>query len=112
MPKYTPCEQICYVLRLVPEGSVVSYGHLADLAGLPGRARLAGRCLKDTAEPVPWHRVVRADGKIAFALGSDAYGEQQRLLRSEGVIVTRGRVNMRHYCWQPDTYTLLAELPF
>lgn len=112
MPKYTPCEQICYVLHLVPEGHVVSYGQLADLAGLPGRARLAGRCLKETTQSLPWHRVVRADGKIAFPAGSDAFADQHRLLTQEAIIITQGRVNMSTYQWQPNTYTLLAELPF
>ncbi|WP_414829132.1 MGMT family protein [Alteromonas sp. H39] len=112
MPKYTPCEQICYVLKRVPKGSVVSYGQLADLAGLPGRARLAGRCLKETTHVVPWHRVVRADGKLAFPAGSESFAAQQRLLISEDITVTRGRVHMQTYNWKPDIYTLLAELPF
>lgn len=33
-------------LSLVPKGSVISYGALADLSGLPGRARLMGKCLR------------------------------------------------------------------
>lgn len=112
MPKYTPCEQICYVVHLVPQGKVVSYGQLADLAGLPGRARLAGRCLKVTTESVPWHRVIRANGALAFPPGSEAFVKQSRLLADEGVAVTRGRVNMGLYNWKPDIYTMLAELPF
>lgn len=31
------------ILALIPPGRVVSYGQVADLAGLPGRARLVGR---------------------------------------------------------------------
>lgn len=112
MPNYTPCEQICYVLQRVPIGCVVSYGQLADLAGLPGRARFAGRCLKNTTSIVPWHRVVRSDGKLAFPIGSETFAEQERRLNNEDVIVTRGRVHMRTYNWKPDVYTMLAELPF
>ncbi|WP_218312086.1 MGMT family protein [Alteromonas antoniana] len=112
MPNYTPCEQICYVLKRVPAGCVVSYGQLADLAGLPGRARLAGRCLKETSQNVPWHRVVRADGKLAFPSGSEAYEDQERRLNREEVVITRGRVHMQTYNWKPDIYTILAELPF
>ena len=34
------------ILALIPAGRVVSYGQVADLAGLPGRARLVGKVLR------------------------------------------------------------------
>ena len=36
------------ILALIPPGRVVSYGQVADLAGLPGRARLVGKVLRET----------------------------------------------------------------
>lgn len=110
MPNNPACEQILQVLRLVPSGKVVSYGQLADLAGLPGRARLAGRCLRQCGDNGPWHRVVRSDGQLAFAAGSAEFSEQQARLTGEGVPVFHGRVKMREVVWQPDLYTLLAKL--
>lgn len=100
------------ILSMVPVGNVVSYGQLADLAGLPGRARLIGKCLKNTAHCVNWHRVLRADGKIAFPKDSIKAQEQQSLLQEEGVVVVRYRVNMNVYKWEPDLYTLLAKLTY
>lgn len=97
---------------MVPVGYVVSYGQLADLAGLPGRARLIGKCLKNTEHSVNWHRVLRADGKIAFPADSDKAQEQQSLLQKEGIVVSRYRVNMNVYRWNPDLYTLLAKLTY
>ena len=50
----------------IPPGCVLSYGKVAELAGLPGRARLVGNVLK-TLPPgskLPWHRVVNAAGEI------------------------------------------------
>jgi len=44
---------------------------------------------------LPWHRVVGAGGRIAFALSSAAYREQARRLRAEGVVVIAGRVEGR-----------------
>lgn len=110
MPKKPACEQMLQVLKLVPVGRVVSYGQLADLAGLPGRARLAGRCLRQCEETVPWHRVVRSDGRLAFSAGSEQFTEQRIRLTDEGINVINGRVKMREVVWKPDLYTLLAEL--
>jgi methylated-DNA-protein-cysteine methyltransferase-like protein len=57
-------QRIHIVLAQLPKGTVVSYGQLADLAGLPGRARLAGTALKKlpAKSPLPWHRVLRSNG--------------------------------------------------
>ena len=112
MPKPQAYTQIAETLRLVPEGRVVSYGQLADLAGLPGRARLVGRSLKQANTPLPWHRVIRADGYIAFPVGSDEAKEQRQRLHREGVLVLNNRVSMSDYRWQPDPYTLLHQLKY
>lgn len=93
---------------------MVSYGQLADLAGLPGRARLAGTALKSTPKELtlPWHRVITASGKLAFAPGSEQFELQQLRLRQEGVLVNNGRVKMREFAWQPDLAELLWQLPY
>jgi methylated-DNA-protein-cysteine methyltransferase-like protein len=41
---------------------------------------------------LPWHRVLRSDGRIAFPDGSKAFREQSQRLRAEGVKVENGRV--------------------
>lgn len=80
----------------VPAGTVATYGGIASRAGLPGRARLVGRALKLAPEALalPWHRIVAAGGRIAFAPRSAAFREQRRRLLAEGVTVTRGRVRL------------------
>ena len=66
---------------------------MAHRAGLPGRARLTARILSRNDDPaLPWHRVLRSDGRIAFSEGSKAFREQSRRLRAEGVKVENGRV--------------------
>jgi methylated-DNA-protein-cysteine methyltransferase related protein len=82
------------VVAQLPRGYVCTYGDVARAAGLPGRARLAGYALKHvpTGMNLPWHRVVGAGGKIVFPVGSSAFREQARRLRSEGVRVKNGRV--------------------
>lgn len=89
-------DRILAAVRAIPPGQVAGYGEVAARAGLPGRARLAARVLSTSTDLVlPWHRVVRADGRIAFPDGSPAWQEQVRRLRAEGVEVNAGRVARR-----------------
>ena len=88
-------ERILAVIRAIPAGQVMGYGQVAARAGLPGRARLTARMLGMNDDPqLPWHRVLRADGRIAMPEGSRGWREQSQRLRAEGVVVERGRVRM------------------
>ena len=90
-----PPQRILAAIRAVPYGQVASYGGIARRAGLPGRARLVARVLGQSDAPdLPWHRILRADGRIAFAAGSRPFREQAKRLRAEGVAVRNGRVRM------------------
>jgi methylated-DNA-protein-cysteine methyltransferase related protein len=90
-----PRERILAVIRALPAGRATSYGEVARRAGLPRRARLVARVLSDNEDPdLPWHRVLRADGRIAFAPGSRGFREQSRRLKAEGVRIERGRVRI------------------
>jgi methylated-DNA-protein-cysteine methyltransferase related protein len=88
-------QRIEEAVRALPHGSVHAYGDVAVRAGLPGCARLVARVLSQSdAADLPWHRVVRASGQIAFPAGSPLFLEQARRLRAEGVAVQGGRVKM------------------
>lgn len=114
MSDFTPAERIWHTIRMIPEGQVAAYGQIADLAGLPGRARLVGSCLKLAPPefPVPWFRVLRSNGQIAFPVASEHANEQIAKLQEEGVIVKQHRVAMKQYQWRPDLPTLLYQLDF
>jgi len=92
---------ICRIIAAIPRGCVVSYGEIAARAGLAGRARLVGRVLGDAGAEakLPWHRVLRSDGRFAFAPGSRGFREQRARLISEGVIVVNGRVDLARFGW-------------
>ena len=94
---------------LIPHGRVASYGLIADLAGLPGRARQVGRAMRiaPNSLDLPWYRILRADGKIAFPVGSDSAMRQIALLREESIDVCRHRVDMKRFGWRPDLGELL-----
>ncbi|MBC7989703.1 MAG: MGMT family protein [Luteimonas sp.] len=86
-------DRILAAIRSIPRGQVAGYGHVAQRAGLPGRARLVARILSQNDDPrLPWHRVLRSDGRIAMPEGSRGYREQCQRLRAEGVVVENGRV--------------------
>ncbi|MDG2524490.1 MGMT family protein [Stenotrophomonas sp. HITSZ_GD] len=85
--------RILRAIRAIPAGQVAGYGEVAARAGLPGRARLVARVLGGNGDPdLPWHRVLRSDGRIAMPEGSRGWREQSQRLRAEGVRVERGRV--------------------
>jgi methylated-DNA-protein-cysteine methyltransferase related protein len=88
-------QEIWAVVGAIPRGSVSTYGAVARAAGLPGRARLAGRALRELPKEMklPWHRVVGAGGKIVFPPTSAHHREQARRLRAEGVTVQGVRVS-------------------
>ncbi|GAA5187555.1 MGMT family protein [Ferrimonas gelatinilytica] len=113
-PQPSALEKIWHTLEQVPYGRVVTYGQLADLAGQPGRARLAARALKlaPTERSLPWYRVIGAGGKITIPKTSPGYQRQIEHLRNEGVTVNQGRVKMSEYQWQPDLAELLWQLDY
>jgi methylated-DNA-protein-cysteine methyltransferase-like protein len=96
-------ERILAAIRAIPKGEVAGYGEVARRAGLPGRARLVARLLSQNEDrKLPWHRVLRSDGRIAFPEGSEGWREQCVRLRSEGVIVENGRVRGQRAAVTPE----------
>jgi len=96
-------EALYLTLAQVPPGRVVSYGQLADLAGLGRAARWVGRVLGQLPDgtALPWHRVVGAGGRMSLAAGTPSGTEQRARLRAEGVTLRNDRVDMRRHGWHP-----------
>ena len=92
-------QRVFAAIAAIPCGRVASYGAIAARAGLPGRARLVGRLLGEVPDgmQLPWFRVLRSSGQIAFPAGSAGFREQSRLLRAEGVEVENGRVPLSQF---------------
>lgn len=105
--------RILAVVKLIPLGKVASYGQVADLAGLPKRARLVSKALKATdGSPIPWHRVLNSQGRVSIPQSEPAHRLQLSLLRGDGIEVSGRRVDFKKYRWQPSLNTLLFELSF
>ncbi|MBU2875698.1 MGMT family protein [Marinobacter salexigens] len=98
----TKDQKIWQVVIAIPAGKVASYGQVAEMAGLGRQARYIGRALGKLPKghSVPWYRVIRSNGQVAFPEGSEIYREQVSRLEAEGVEVVNGRVAMRRFRWQ------------
>jgi methylated-DNA-protein-cysteine methyltransferase-like protein len=94
--------RILAAIRAVPAGRVSSYRDIAYAAGLPNGARQVARILHSLSdkEQLPWHRIIKADGRIALGAGNGKE-LQISLLRSEGVQVRKtGMVDMERYAYR------------
>lgn len=95
------------VVRRIPTGHVATYGQVAELAGIPGGARVAGAALKISkpGDRLPWQRVIGKAGKNRGRIAiHDPVGAavQRQLLLDEGVAIgDTGLVALDEYGWLP-----------
>ena len=96
-------QRILAIVARIPRGRVETYGGVAARAGFDGQARLAGYALHALPEgsPLPWHRVLAADGRLSIMRLDPGAGLTQRLrLEREGVrFDARGRVDLDRFGW-------------
>jgi methylated-DNA-protein-cysteine methyltransferase related protein len=102
--------RIYQVVREIPRGAVATYGQVAELAGIPGGARVAGAAMKTStpADRLPWQRVIGKAGRLRGRIAiHDPVGAavQRKLLEGEGVRVGEtGLVALDVHGWlAPDT---------
>lgn len=86
----------------IPYGRVATYGQIALLCGKPKNARQVGYALNRRMEgEVPAHRVVNARGFLSGAAAFEFPGQQEMLLRAEGVVVDEDHcVDLKRFGWQ------------
>ena len=97
-------EAVLAVVADIPKGALASYGQVALLAGFPGRARQVGWVLSGlpAGTPLPWHRVVNAQGYIPSQGRGPSALEQIRRLRKEKISVDdRGNLDLEAHRWRP-----------
>ena len=93
------------VVRRIPAGRVATYGQVAELAGIPGGARVAAAALKTSsrADRLPWQRVIGKASKLRGRIAIyDPVGAaiQRQLLEDEGVTIgDTGLIALDVYGW-------------
>ena len=91
-------DAVYQIVAAIPAGQVSSYGAVARQAGFPRHARFVGRLMSQLPHDtqLPWHRVLRSDGRIALVDTPSGDIQIQRLL-DEKVAVTGDRVPKRFF---------------
>ncbi len=91
------------LVRTIPEGRVMGYGHVSAALGVPGAARQVGYAMAalppDT--DVPWQRVIHSDGTLATKGDPVRVVVQRGLLLREGVQFLGDRIAMDRFGWVP-----------
>ena len=94
-------ELVLQVVERVPRGRVTTYGAIAEAVGERaggGGPRLVGSVMASYGGPVPWWRVVRADG----TLPPSHQGEARQCYLEEGTpLRPGGNVDIRAAFWDP-----------
>jgi alkylated DNA nucleotide flippase Atl1 len=94
-------EHVLVLVEQVPPGRVTTYGLLAEAVGRRlgrGGPRLVGAVMAQFGGPVPWWRVVRADGTLPPSHGDEA---RQAYLEEATALRPSGAVDLRQALWTP-----------
>ncbi len=90
-------EQVLQYVERVPRGRVTTYGSIADHVG--GGPRQVGSVMARHGGPVPWWRVVRADGSLPPSHEVEA---RQAYLEEGTPLRPSGSVDIVRAFWEPE----------
>lgn len=101
------------LVKNIPEGSVTSYGRIADLIAAPGCGRHVSYILSSSSKKygLPWHRVISSSGKLPSHASAR---RQRRLLEQEDIEIDGTSIDMDQYLWKPtktEVNKLLKGIP-
>lgn len=91
VPEQSFRERVYEIVASIPEGSLMTYGDVAALAGHPYAARQVGGLAHFGPTELPWHRVVNRLGECASGYYGGKAGHQAAL-EVEGFTVIDYRV--------------------
>lgn len=91
-------EEVLSIVERVPVGRVTTYGLIAEALGRGG-PRQVGAVMAAYGGPVPWWRVVRADGSLP---DSHLPVARQEYLVEGTPLRSSGSVDIRAAVWLPD----------
>jgi methylated-DNA-protein-cysteine methyltransferase-like protein len=97
-------EHVIQIIKSIPEGSVMTYGQIAECAGSPRGARQVVRILHSLSakHDLPWHRVVNAKGQIAIQEGEGRYMQKLYLENENVEIGLGGLIDLDVYRFTPS----------
>jgi alkylated DNA nucleotide flippase Atl1 len=90
-------EAVLSIVEHIPRGRVTTYGAIAEAVG-KGGPRQVGAVMAAYGGPVPWWRVVRADGSLP---PSHDHKARQAYLEEGTPLRPSGRVDLARASWWP-----------
>ena len=100
-------EQVWQLARQIPQGTVATYGQLAQMIPAPEGVdleeyqafspRWVGSAMTACPADVPWQRVINSQGKISKRPGAE---KQRQLLENEGIPFVKDRIDLKAYQWR------------
>jgi len=101
MTLHDPFRDLWKIVRKIPKGKVVSYGDLGKMLRNPTTGFHVGRMMASAPDGIPWWRVVAKDGSLPIHKRSPELRiEQEKRLKSEGVLFKGGRIEMERHRWE------------
>lgn len=98
-------ENVYKIVRLIPKGSVSSYGAIASAIGAKKSARMVGYAMNNSriVEPdIPAHRVVNRKGLLTGRHRFSPPELMEELLTAEGIEIKDNQVqNFKKVFWDP-----------
>ena len=97
----TTFDKVYEAVKLIPRGSVATYGQIAAALGNKRLSRVVGYALHVNPQPgvIPCHRVVKRDGEVSSAFAFGGANRQIELLKAEGVeFLDATHVDMKRFC--------------
>jgi len=94
-------ERVLACVERIPTGRVTTYGAIAEAVGAElggGGPRQVGSVMARYGGPVPWWRVVRADGTLP---GSHQDEARQAYLEEGTPLKPSGRIDLARAFWHP-----------
>jgi len=94
-------EHVLACVERIPPGRVTTYGAIAEVVGAVlggGGPRQVGSVMATYGGPVPWWRVVRADGSLPDSHSDEA---RQAYLEEGTPLRPSGRIDLPRAFWQP-----------
>lgn len=89
-------DRVLDLVEQIPSGWVMTYGQVADHLG-SGAARAVGTTMARYGSGVPWHRVIRSDGRLPTGHEVEALARHRR--EGTPMLANGDRVDLKAARW-------------
>lgn len=98
--RQTFAEQVYAIIAAIPKGKVVTYGQIAQMAGMPTYIRQVCFILRHLPNDskLPCHRIINSQGRLSVK--NDTYMRYKQRLIAEGIVFNqRDKIDLHKFGW-------------